>query len=241
MKKMKKAVLFGISALLCAFALAACDDNSKEKEEETSVTQAVVIDNEDDTNYNDPEISIGLYSANGNSKTLANKTESFYFTPAEDIASFEVYLTNEASLNMSQKEAWNKYFNQLENKDNYRIGYQVEIALKDGSTTGGIALKPNDDNAYGESGKSFKNYLELWIYDDINQPDGISWYSHLLESEYNEQSILSSIKLTCGADSAQIEKITLTAFVYNTKNADTILKTGNIGENTYTVSMFTND
>ncbi len=237
---MKNKIIIAFMAMLAFGLLTACADAEEKKEPEVEI-ETIVVDDEDDEEYTDPEIAISMYNANGNSKTKASTKESFYFTPTEDIASFEVYLSDEDSLNMDQKEAWNKYYDELENKDNYKIGYKLEIALKDGNKLSGIVLKPSDENAYGDNNTSFKNYLELWTYDDINQPDGIGWYSHLLESEYNDNSILSSIKLTCGADSAKIEKITLTAFVYNKNNADKILKTGNIGENTYTVEMFTND
>ena len=93
----------------------------------------------------------------------------------------------------------------------YRIGYFLSF-----ETTLGVinktVLKPVDT-------KDFFNYLEIYLYDDYHQNGG--WYSHVTEEEFNENTLLTSIKLTAGLEVEKIiSDITLTAFTYDSDDFD---------------------
>ncbi|MEI7668302.1 MAG: hypothetical protein WCI62_04860, partial [Erysipelotrichaceae bacterium] len=57
--------------------------------------------------------------------------------------------------------------------------------------------------------------IEVYIYDDVNQPIG-QWYSHLLESQVTSKTLITSIKLHgCAGTKDIVSPITLTVFTYN--------------------------
>jgi len=61
----------------------------------------------------------------------------------------------------------------------------------------------------------YKKYMEFYMYDDYHQTPGV-WYSHVEQSAYNSDTILTSIKFTAGQEYDKIDgKVTLTAFIYD--------------------------
>ena len=82
----------------------------------------------------------------------------------------------------------------------------------------------------------YRNYLENYLYDDINQVQG-EWYSHLLQSEVTDKTRMTSIKFTAGQDIDKVgDTIKLTAFVYNSD--DDFDASGNYkGNVSYTVTI----
>ena len=88
-----------------------------------------------------------------------------------------------------------------------KLGYTVEYNA-DGGAVSNIIRTPSDIDE-----GNFK-YVEIYIYDDVNRSVG-EWYSHLLPEEYNENTVVSSVKLTPGADFAKVSDIKLTAFLYD--------------------------
>jgi hypothetical protein len=74
------------------------------------------------------------------------------------------------------------------------------------------------------------------MYDDINQPTG-AWYSHLEDKDMDEDTIISSIKLTSGSKISEVGTIFLTAFIYNAE--DNFDEAGNyIGLVKETIAIF---
>ena len=62
--------------------------------------------------------------------------------------------------------------------------------------------------------------MPIYLYDDIHQEDG-AWYSHVTEEEFNENTILTSIKLTGSTLTNDINSdITLTVFTYDEDDFD---------------------
>ena len=95
-----------------------------------------------------------------------------------------------------------------EGYENSKIGYIVSFKLKSGEEINTTIKNPDDVFVY-------RNYLENYLYDDINQVQG-EWYSHLLQSEVTDKTRMTSIKFTAGQDIDKVgDTIKLTAFVYN--------------------------
>ena len=96
--------------------------------------------------------------------------------------------------------------------------------LKDGTTLGSNFFEP-DIFRYGK-------YFYVYLYDDINAPDG--FYSHL--EDMNDDTIITSIKIYAVAGIDDVEEITLTAFTYD--NQDDFDDNNNYrGNSKYTITI----
>ena len=95
--------------------------------------------------------------------------------------------------------------------DAYRIGFTLSFTLASGQQVYKTILGPADIT------EDFTRYVEVYLYDDIHQQAGVR-YSHLLESEMDEQTLITSIKLTAGKEIEQVQAIQLQAFVYRKEN-----------------------
>lgn len=157
-------------------------------------------------------IKLGLFPASNNyhNKEVIEDTYYANFNSMEDIGSFEVFLTDDKTIDGTDfKNTWKKYYDNYENIDNYKVGFNITYTLKDGTIEGGNFLEP-DIYRYGD-------YFYVYLYDDVNAPNG--FYSHLEEMEDN--TILSSIKIFAVTSIDKVEDITLTAFTYDEDDFDT--------------------
>ena len=197
---MKKYILI----VLCLFLLVGCskkeeivNDNIEEKGEET------ITEEPKDEYIDDNQIKVGLYM-NGKLMNEYNKS----FIANADIASFDVYFTNETDVGSSNtKNNFNKYYQNYSGIEKYKIGYYVSFE-SDGKKHEKVVLDPDVEFALSP-------YIYLYLYDDIHQPDG-SWYSHVTKEEFNDNTILSSIKLYLAEKGNEITSpITVEVFTYD--------------------------
>lgn len=156
--------------------------------------------------------TLSLYVYN-RASGLRERSEGFSSTweKGKDIVSFEAFATDTAAFSLAGtnfKEMWEGFWEPFENYEQCKIGYTVSFELKSGEIIRQTILKPEDVFGY-------RNYLECYLYDDVNQIQG-NWYSHLLPTEVTQETVMTSIKLTAGAEIDQVGgTITLTAFVYS--------------------------
>lgn len=181
-----------------------------------------------------PEVSpdtVGLYiPAEDGTRARALVTEfSAKRTAKTDIDCFEVIASQDTRLEGSSfASIWNTAWDGYENTENAKIGFVISFAVSGGETVTETILKPSDS-------ADFYDYLEIYLYDDIHQTPGV-WYSHLEDQNMDEDTIISSIKLTAGSKIAEVGDITLTAFVYN--GDDCFDENGEyIGQVAYTVTV----
>lgn len=159
-------------------------------------------------------------------------TYSSAWVKGKDIISFDAFGCDEktfSSNGMNFKKLWESYWTQYEGYENSKIGYIVSFKLKSGEEINTTIKNPDDVFVY-------RNYLENYLYDDINQVQG-EWYSHLLQSEVTDKTRMTSIKFTAGQDIDKVgDTIKLTAFVYNSN--DDFDASGNYkGNVSYTVTI----
>ncbi|MGN0165993.1 MAG: hypothetical protein ACI39R_07395 [Lachnospiraceae bacterium] len=171
------------------------------------------------------------YRDEGVRKKVNGSFESVW-VQGQDISSFEAIASQEESIATDGRyfqDLWKSYWNSFENHEDCKIGYFVSFDLKSGEHIQEMILEPDDVNGYS-------NYIENYLYDDINQIPG-EWYSHLLQSEVNDDTVISSIKFTAGKDIDQVDDIiTLTAFVYYSR--DDFDDNGNyVGNVSYTITI----
>ena len=204
--KTKKIV---IGLILILLICVCSNEKSEVKQKQETVT------NNEEKNYVEPytdenPIKLGLYLNQNGTKTLTS-TYNSPLTQYQDIVSFEVYYTNEPSLTGNQKTLWNQYYQNYQDIDSYKIGYHITFEVGEEKIDKTI-LNPDDVG-------SFFDYIQVYLYDDINQES--SWYDHITQEEVTAETRFTSIKLTASTKIAEITSpITLTAFTYDTDDFD---------------------
>lgn len=155
-----------------------------------------------------PEV-VGIYiPADDGSRDRVLLTEfSGKRTAKKDIDCFEIFASTQARLPGGSfadmwRDAWDAHGSHPETK----IGFHISFPLASGQVIQKTLLKPSDS-------QDFYEYLEIYLYDDVNQDGG--WYTHLDDEDMEVETIISSIKLTAGSRIDQVGDITLTAFLYN--------------------------
>ena len=128
-------------------------------------------------------------------------------TAKKDIDCFEILASQDDRIaGSSFRSIWNAAWDAHGENANAKIGFRIEFPLKSGEVVSAQILDPSDT-------KSFFDYLEIYLYDDIHQKPGV-WYTHLEDYNMKEETIISSIKLTSGRLIAEVGDIALTAFIY---------------------------
>lgn len=202
-----------IFLLITIILLAGCTkkDAKEEKIEENIVTDNNIILREEEPEYIDSnEVKLGLFLYDNNYYNKQRLEDTYYtnFINGQDIGSFEVFLTDEETVSGTNfKNTWNKYYNNYENIENHKIGFNIKFVLNDGTSYNSNFLEP-DIYKFGE-------FFYVYLYDDINQPDGVV-YSHL---EYMEDdTILTSIKIYAVDGIDRVDSFILSAFTYDTED-----------------------
>ena len=171
------------------------------KEEQKEIIEEKQEEVIEEKYVDDNPITIGIYE---NDINLIKEYKLNKVSNNEVIFSF--YYTNIDNLgNRRQKENWHKYFNEYQNINDYKIGFHFSFYVGDTKIEKTI-LKPDT--------YAFNPYFYIYIYDDINQPDN-TFYSHLEETDINENTIFSAIKIFLVEPELITSNITFTVFTYN--------------------------
>ena len=170
-------------------------------------TENTIIENEEVFEYvdNNP-IKVGLYIYTNGKRILAETYES-YWPIYTDINGFTAYYSNNKEIsNARLQNVWKSLYQNYEGISDYKIGYHLKFDTVDGVVSKTI-LKPSDGN-------DIYDYIQIYLYDDIHQDS--TWYSHMNDSDINDNTIFTTIKLTTSTKIADITSdIELTAFTYN--------------------------
>jgi len=214
---MKKVLISLIIISLVTLGIIIYKENFTQKNNPPTIKQDnIKTDLDEETNKyidNNP-IKIGLYKYYGRYKNRELITEYIdNWNYHQDISSFEVFYTNETSITGNYfQDTFKSYYDKYENIDNYKIGYLISFITTNGEINKMI-LSPKDT-------EEFYNYLEVYLYDDYHREKGV-WYSHTTEEEYNDNTLLTSIKLTAGKNIKEIiSDISLTVFTYDYDDFD---------------------
>ena len=121
----------------------------------------------------------------------------------EDIGSFEVIASDEDRLEGDFfgdifGACWKSY----PDSDKCKIGFTLRYTLSDGSEIKYTMLSP--------SHIEHTEYIECWLYDDYHREPHKS-YSHI--KRMTDDTLITSIKLTCGRKIKEVQEIWLTAFI----------------------------
>lgn len=178
----------------------------------------------------DDPIQIGLYIEENGMKKLV-KEHICSFDMENVMGLFYALPTNEEVVsNESFPTVWNHYWEKYENKEDYKVGYQIQFTMDSGEFIEQTILDPDD--AYLMFPK-----IQFYLYDDVNLIPGKRYY-HILQHEMNEKTKCSSAKLVGDKLTEDISStISLTVFFYRTAE-DFEPTTGRYrGKSSYTVQL----
>lgn len=157
----------------------------------------------------DDPIQIGLYIEEDGMKKLV-KEHICSFNMEDVMGLFYALPTNEEVVsNESFPTVWNHYWEKYENREDYKVGYQIQFMMNSGEFIEQTILDPDD--AYLMFPK-----VQFYLYDDVNLIPGKRYY-HILQHEMNEKTKCSSAKLVGDKLTKNISSpILLTVFFYRT-------------------------
>ena len=217
---MKKKIML----LLLLFIITGCTNKELVNETKNGITPTVTPTPTEIPYIDNNPVKVGLYQ-NGNLVKELTTT----INDGLDIGSFDVYFTNVENTGSSNtKNNFNKYYQEYDNKELYKIGFYISFYVGDELKEGTI-LGPKDMYIVTP-------YIYNYLYDDIHQPDG-AWYSHVEEKDIKDNTVYSSIKLYAAEKTNEITSpITLTVFTYDTE--DDFDKSGKYrGNSKYTITI----
>ena len=201
---MKKTLLLVFSL----FLITGCDVKEKKELENTKPDNPEIPDvlPVEEKYVDENPVIVGLYQNGKLVKALTTQIKS-----GVDIASFDVYFTNEENVGSTNtKRNFNKYAANYEDVSKYKIGFMVSLLVGDEIINKTI-LSPKD--MY-----TLSPYIFNYLYDDVHQADG-TWYDHVDAKDVNEKTIYSSIKLYAVDEVSKLSMpITLTVFTYDTED-----------------------
>ena len=200
---MKKILLVLVVLLLF------CGCTKKEKVIEKTKEEKKEEIIEKDTYKDENKTPIGFYKVQGNTLTKITKIN---VTPVveQDMGVFQIYPSNEDNLTIDKGfglafyDEWNKY-------NNIKLGYNIKFSLADGRNISYNIFSP--ENTFDQW-----EYLMTYLYDDYNN-FGKGFYSHIEKEQFNENTLMTSIKIQSSYSVDQINsKISLTVFTYDTED-----------------------
>lgn len=166
---------------------------------------------------------VGLYDELGEAGTYT-LMESLVspWNAGEDIVVFDLIPSNHTTISgsASYKELWKHQAAVLGEEGTVKPYVILEYTLTDGSTVS------REIRSYAEAEAEVEAaYIEVYLYDDVHQPDG-TWYSHLTEYTTNGDTVISSVKLTAGAKIDSVSQISLTACLDGKRGSKCVLVRG---------------
>ncbi|MBQ6372920.1 MAG: hypothetical protein IJJ45_00345 [Clostridia bacterium] len=121
----------------------------------------------------------------------------------EDIGSFEVIASDLEELPGDFfGDIFGKAWTAFPASGGCRIGYTLRYTLDDGSEIKYTMLSPQHIR--------HTEYIECWLYDDYHR-EPHQFYSHI--KKMKSDTLMTSIKLTCGSQIKRVQDIWLTAFI----------------------------
>ncbi len=153
-------------------------------------------------------IPVNLYAPDSNN--VRHKLTEYVsnWKKGKDIDCFEALVSDSDKLTGNNflaiaKETWGT----LPDPYAMRIGYTLRYTLTDGSEVSMQILSPKDI--------AHTEYVECYLYDDVHSK---GFYTHLSESGMKSDTLITSIKITCGDKIEQVQEMWLGTFLYDSQD-----------------------
>lgn len=200
---MKKIILLLVLLLVI---ISGCDKKEIKKKEKKKV-EVEYVEKYEDLNTT----PISFYTSNDSGLVKLTKINK-KLVSLEDIGIFQIYPSNEESISFnggfgnSFYNEWMKY----NTNNNLKIGYNIKFSTDEEDFSYNIFNPSNCMEKW--------EYLLNYLYDDYANR-GKSFYSHIEENEFNENTLPTSIKLQSNDKALSIKnKILLTVFTYDSED-----------------------
>ena len=195
----KKIIIVLIIILVCC----GCINTKKVEKKKKKKVSVEYIEKYKDLN-NTP---ISFYTINGSKLDKLTKINK-KIVSMEDIGLFQVFPSNEESVSINNFAL--DYYNEWTKYNNIKLGFNIKFST-DTETISYNILNPSNCMDKWE-------YVMNYLYDDYANR-GKSFYSHIEENEYNENTLFTAIKLQSNDKAYDIKnKILLTVFTYDTED-----------------------
>ena len=172
---------------------------------------------------------VGLYKENGNKLELVTDY-STDISSSKDIDIYQIYFSNESSVNLDSKFG-EDYYNKLNGLDNpnIKVGFNIRYSLESGENINQTVLNPS---------QTIQNeYIFLYLYDDYKKRNS-NFYSHIEDSEYDDTTLFTSVKVFANKVDNLSSDIEFTVFTYD---SDDDFDNGNYrGTSKYTINIRNN-
>ena len=144
----------------------------------------------------------------------------------QDIGSFEVVASDADRLEGDFfAEIFGAAWTAFPDADRSRIGFALRYTLDEGEEISYTMLSPDH--------VQHTEYIECWLYDDYHR-EPHQHYSHI--KSMKDDTLITSIKLTCGRKISHVQEIWLTAFVY-TSTEDFDAQRNYVGPTSHTIHI----
>ena len=200
---MKKVIILFIIFILCC----GCTNTKKVEKKKKRKVDVEYVEQYKDLN-NTP---IAFYTINGNhldKLTKINKT----LVSMEDIGIFQIYPSNLDRVDLNKGFAYDFYdeWTKYNTNNNLKIGFNIKFS----TDTEDISY-----NIFNPSNCMEKwEYLLNYLYDDYANR-GKGFYSHIEDNQFNENTLLTSLKIQSSGGCASIkDKILVTVFTYDSED-----------------------
>ena len=168
---------------------------------------------------NEKPVKLYVMDYSDNSASLI-KTYEAQWDDQQDLGIFGAFNSDEPVIYFeSEKYAHLDLWDAVDTEKDYRIGYEISFDAA-GRHYVFTLLEPQDIEDAPElfSGdvdtEEVTGYLGVWMYDDVHQEDG-AWYSHVAPEEYNDETLLTGIKLRLTPAYEEVSGLKLKTFSYS--------------------------
>lgn len=202
---------------------------TKQKKEEKKTKEKTIEKVEEIPKYEDlNNTPIAFYSIKGNNlqKLYSINKE---LAIEEDIGLFQIFPSQEEQIPITNfaEDYYNQW--QVYNQNNLKVGFNIKFKVNNQDISYNILSPSNTMDKW--------EHLMTYLYDDYANRNK-SFYSHIENTEYNDNTLFTAIKLQSSYSCSEISSnIYLTVFTYDTE--DDFENNEYRGNSKYTITIIT--
>ena len=202
---------------------------TKQKKEEKKTKEKIIEKVEEIPKYEDlNNTPIAFYSIKGNNlQKLYSINKELVIE--EDIGLFQIFPSQEEQIPITNfaEDYYNQW--QVYNQNNLKVGFNIKFKVNGQDISYNILSPSNTMDKW--------EHLMTYLYDDYANRNK-SFYSHIENTEYNDNTLFTAIKLQSSYSCSEISSnIYLTVFTYDTE--DDFENNEYRGNSKYTITIIT--
>ena len=215
--------------MLLTFLLVGCKSNKViEKKENKKIEKEVIKEKKDDYIDNN-NTDIGIYLEKNGKLELVTEYQT-NIKSISDIGVFQIYPSKDKEIILNSKfgNSFYEKWTSLDNYQNLKIGFNLKYTLDSGEEVTHTILDPSTTMKTGYE------FIVAYLYDDYKNRNS-NFYSHIEQSDYNAESLFTSIKLFSNNTDRVVSKIKFMVFTYD--SPDDIIDLEYRGNSKYEITI----